>query len=167
MNFLPIVLDEYFHYKGSLTTGTCDQAVNWIVFKNPLAISSKNYFYALKTIKDWDGKIVKNNFRPIQETNGRPVYYHGEDLIKEKVIKKGKNSNGPFGSQPPDHDFFLLPHCPGSPSPAPLWDVERQLEDKKLWESKPCKNGNGQSRGNRQKKEEKQTVLVNDYMINL
>ena len=167
MNFVPIVLDEYFHYKGSLTTGACDQAVNWIVFKNPLAISSKNYFYALKTIKDLDGKIVKDNFRPIQETNGRPVYYHGEDLIKEKVIKKGKNSNGPFGTQPPNHDYFLLPHCPGSPKPAPLWDVERQLEDEKLWESKPCKNRNGKTKGTRQQKEQKGQVLVNDYMINL
>jgi hypothetical protein len=61
MNFLPVLMDEYFHYHGSLTTGphctalhctalhctvlhctalhcnldigTCDEAVNWMVFK--------------------------------------------------------------------------------------------------------------------------------------
>ena len=64
MNFVPIVLDEYFHYKGSLTTGTCDQAVNWIVFRNPLAIASNDYFYALKTIKGLDGKVVKTSLLP-------------------------------------------------------------------------------------------------------
>ena len=33
VNFLPVLMDEYFHYHGSLTTGTCDEAVNWMVFK--------------------------------------------------------------------------------------------------------------------------------------
>ena len=31
-------MDEYFHYHGSLTTGTCDEAVNWMVFKVIVAI---------------------------------------------------------------------------------------------------------------------------------
>ena len=166
MNFVPIVLDEYFHYKGSLTTGTCDQAVNWIVFRNPLAIASNDYFYALKTIKGLDGKVVKKNFRPIQKTNGRPVYYHGEDLINAKVIKKGKNSMGAFGTGPPEHNYWLLPHCPGSPTPAPLWEVKRQRADKKVWESRHCKNGEGKG-NNGEEKEKKEKVLVNDYMISL
>ena len=31
-------MDEYFHYHGSLTTGGCEESVNWVVFKNPIAI---------------------------------------------------------------------------------------------------------------------------------
>ena len=41
VNFLPVLMDEYFHYHGSLTTGGCEESVNWVVFKNPLAIKVK------------------------------------------------------------------------------------------------------------------------------
>ena len=41
VNFLPVLMDEYFHYHGSLTTGGCEEAVNWVVFKTPLAIKAK------------------------------------------------------------------------------------------------------------------------------
>ena len=109
---------------------------------------------------------MKKNFRPIQKTNGRPVYYHGEDLINAKVIKKGKNSMGAFGTGPPKHNYWLLPHCPGSPTPAPLWEVKRQRADKKVWESRHCKNGEGKG-NNGEEKEKKENVLVNDYMISL
>ena len=40
VNFLPVLMDEYFHYHGSLTTGGCEESVNWVVFKNPLAIKA-------------------------------------------------------------------------------------------------------------------------------
>ena len=36
VNFLPVLMDEYFHYHGSLTTGGCEESVNWVVFKNPI-----------------------------------------------------------------------------------------------------------------------------------
>lgn len=124
MNFLPVLMDEYFHYHGSLTTGTCDEAVNWMVFKNPLAVTTKD-LRALQTIRGVDGEIVKNNFRPTQEINGRPIYYHGLDLIKDKVIKRGSNI-GLRDLKTPAHEQFLLTlsNCPGSPRPAPMWDTE-------------------------------------------
>ena len=34
-----VLMDEYFHYHGSLTTGTCDEAVNWMVFKVTIRIT--------------------------------------------------------------------------------------------------------------------------------
>ena len=40
VNLLPVLMDEYFHYHGSLTTGGCEESVNWVVFKNPLAIKA-------------------------------------------------------------------------------------------------------------------------------
>jgi len=89
MNFLPVMMDDYFHYQGSLTTGTCDEAVNWIVFKNPLAVTKKN-LRAFQKMQATDGTLIKNNFRPTQEVNGRPIYYHGLDLLRQKMVTREK-----------------------------------------------------------------------------
>ena len=34
---------EFYHYEGSLTTPTCDEIVEWIVYKTPVFISPKNF----------------------------------------------------------------------------------------------------------------------------
>jgi len=138
MNFLPVLMDEYFHYRGSLTTGSCDEAVNWVVFKNPLAVTTGN-LRALQTMRGLDGSNVKNNFRPTQPVNGRPIYYHGLDLIREKVVMRG-TSVGLRELKSPAHDEFLLslPSCSHSPRPAPMWDSEGERSDCNLWAAKPC-----------------------------
>ena len=41
-NLIPLHLDKHFHYRGSLTTGGCKEAVNWIVFKTPIAVKEKH-----------------------------------------------------------------------------------------------------------------------------
>jgi carbonic anhydrase len=33
-------INGYYHYDGSFTTPTCDEVVNWIVFKDKLPIST-------------------------------------------------------------------------------------------------------------------------------
>jgi len=145
MNFLPVLMDEYFHYHGSITTGTCDEAVNWMVFKNPLAVTTAN-LRALQTIHSTDGKVVKNNFRPTQKIHGRPIYYHGLDLIKMGQLKRGSNI-GLRDLKTPSHEQFLLTlsNCPGSPRPAPMWDTEGERADTNLWKSKSCETSNSLS----------------------
>jgi len=88
-NFLPFLIEEYFTYRGSLTTGGCEEAVNWVFFKTPLAIT-KEHLKAFQTLLDLDKEPIKNNFRETMPANNRPVYYHGEDLLARDVINMGK-----------------------------------------------------------------------------
>ncbi|XP_055904784.1 carbonic anhydrase 1-like [Eupeodes corollae] len=72
-SFIPnLSPNEYFTYRGSLTTPPCSEAVIWYVFSDILPISYKDL------VKFWnlvnaDGEPILNNFRPIQRSN-RPIY---------------------------------------------------------------------------------------------
>ena len=63
------MLEEFDHYfyQGSLTTPPCTEAVNWIVFKNPITASAAQ----VKALADL---MPRNNFRPTQPLNDRKVY---------------------------------------------------------------------------------------------
>jgi len=91
-NFLPFLIEEYFTYRGSLTTGGCEEAVNWVFFRTPLAIKAK-HLRAFQSLLNDDEQPIRNNYRPTMPANNRPVYYHGEELLARDVISMGK----PFG----------------------------------------------------------------------
>lgn len=56
---------SYYYYKGSLTTPPCTEIVNWYVLKNPIEASKEQ-------IQKFS-KILHNNYRPIQNLNGRKI----------------------------------------------------------------------------------------------
>lgn len=56
---------RYYTYEGSLTTPPCSEIVTWVVLKYHAHLSKRQ----LKAF----GDIMGNNFRPIQERNGRTV----------------------------------------------------------------------------------------------
>lgn len=60
-------------YKGSLTTPDCNEQVNWYVFKRPIAISHKDV-NGFRYLRDNKGEELRENHRPIQNRNGRPVF---------------------------------------------------------------------------------------------
>ena len=62
-NLLPKELD-FFHYDGSLTTPPCTEKVKFFILKTQVSISKEQ-------ISDFPFKM---NARPIQPTNGRPIY---------------------------------------------------------------------------------------------
>lgn len=141
VNFLPVLMDEYFHYHGSLTTGGCEESVNWMVFKNPLAIEEW-HLRAFQSLQDSKGKSITNNFRPTQPVNDRPIYYHGIDLIHSRTISRG-SSEGLRSMKLPLHSDYLLTSlsssCNGdNPTPAPMADNEEQRGSSQLWLTKPC-----------------------------
>jgi carbonic anhydrase len=56
---------SYFTYAGSLTTPPCSENVTWVVLARPAEVSSSQ-FQAFR-------RILGNDFRPLQELNGRVV----------------------------------------------------------------------------------------------
>ena len=139
MSFLPVLMDEYFYYKGSLTTGTCDEAVNWIVFKNPLVVNTYQ-ITGLQFIEDESGERVMNNFRETQEVNDRPIYYHGRELIETGVIDRGSNPQVSEMKRPNITKFLLtLPNCLNYQT-ATMFDNKKDKEYRKFWNELPCDN---------------------------
>ncbi len=55
----------YYTYQGSLTTPPCSEIVTWIVLKRPAQMSEEQ-FRAFR-------RILGNDFRPLQDRNGRPI----------------------------------------------------------------------------------------------
>ncbi|XP_071102112.1 carbonic anhydrase 2-like [Haliotis cracherodii] len=72
---LLILDDDYFTYKGSLTTPPCSESVRWVVMELPILIT-KDRLRVLRDVPVSDGKplYVDTNVRPHQPLNGRPVY---------------------------------------------------------------------------------------------
>ena len=66
---------NYVNYNGSLTTPTCNEAVNWLLFLDPIAISSTQ-LNDFRKLKDGEGQDLVDNFRPVQPLNGRKVGWY-------------------------------------------------------------------------------------------
>uniref|UniRef100_A0A673U461 Carbonic anhydrase n=1 Tax=Suricata suricatta TaxID=37032 RepID=A0A673U461_SURSU len=76
---LPERPEEYYRYKGSLTTPPCHPTVLWTVFRNPVQISQEQLL-ALETAlyctheDDPSPREMVNNFRHVQSFDERLVY---------------------------------------------------------------------------------------------
>ncbi|XP_075144684.1 carbonic anhydrase 2-like isoform X2 [Haematobia irritans] len=66
--------NNFYTYKGSLTTPGCSEAVTWHVFPEPLAIS-RSHLRKFFSILDSHDEPMLNNYRPLQNLNGRSVFY--------------------------------------------------------------------------------------------
>ena len=61
-DLLPAPGGEYANYDGSLTTPTCNEAVRWILFKQPILISARQ-MEAFRALKDNADKPMVDNYR--------------------------------------------------------------------------------------------------------
>ncbi|CAG9797894.1 unnamed protein product [Chironomus riparius] len=66
-------LNEYYSYKGSLTTVPCSESVRWIVSKKTVKIYPSEIAELQKSLKA-DGLPLLDNHRPLQNINGRNIY---------------------------------------------------------------------------------------------
>lgn len=70
--FAPKQLESFFRYNGSLTTPGCNEIVVWTLFKEPIEISEAQFNEICKT-KNKKMAANANNYRKVQELNGRKV----------------------------------------------------------------------------------------------
>merc|ERR1719341_2135134 len=85
-HLLPRNIDRYFRYEGSLTTPTCNEVVTWTLFERPVHISEEQLemFRSLHTLNQ--SIPLTDNFRPMQEMNGRKVYRVEREL---RILESG------------------------------------------------------------------------------
>ncbi|XP_076677298.1 carbonic anhydrase 13 [Andrena cerasifolii] len=73
---------NYYTYKGSLTTPPCSEIVQWIDFIKPQTISH-DQLAAFRSIQSADGANLTHNFRPVQPLNDRVIYQNNINEITE------------------------------------------------------------------------------------
>jgi len=99
-NFVPSHLEEYFT-KGSLTTEGYEDAVNCIVFRNPLAIKKAHLQVFQTLLRNCCQEPIKNRLSIFN----RPFYCQREELSAREVIKAAgvslKNNSGKVGGPIP------------------------------------------------------------------
>ena len=77
LKFLPEDIQQYYTYKGSLTTPGCYESVQWFVFKDSFKISPSQ-LERFRQLSEGSKQHTKSfhlvdNFRPVQPLNGRDV----------------------------------------------------------------------------------------------
>lgn len=71
-SLLPYDKASYYRYSGSLTTPTCDEVVTWTVLHSP-AFVSEAQLRKLRSLVNYDGETIGNNFRSVHPMNNRTV----------------------------------------------------------------------------------------------
>ncbi|XP_020486936.1 carbonic anhydrase 12 isoform X1 [Labrus bergylta] len=98
---LPVRLDEYFRYDGSLTTPPCYPSVLWTVFRNHVTISHKQFLALATTLysshtQDSTAVPLNSNFRKPQPADSRVVLVsfkegrglHGTLTVTSPLMRK-------------------------------------------------------------------------------
>ncbi|XP_054849199.1 carbonic anhydrase 4-like [Eublepharis macularius] len=91
------VVNNYFRYRGSLTTPDCNESVIWTVFPEPISITHKvvkKFIDSLYFTTKAEGRRMQDNFRPVQPIKKQKVFY-----FEESKHSNDLTSSGRFGKQ--------------------------------------------------------------------
>lgn len=64
---------NFYRYRGSLTTPGCYESVTWTVMMEPIYITSKQ-MKKFRAVRNSEGKVGLFNYRPPQPINARTIY---------------------------------------------------------------------------------------------
>jgi len=87
------VSTHYMHYKGSLTTPPCSEAVMWIVSNSPVTMDETQFaqfraLHAHQASSMDPAKYISGNYRPVMALHGREVSRSFEDVISSASTLK-------------------------------------------------------------------------------
>ncbi|XP_077170810.1 carbonic anhydrase 7-like isoform X2 [Paroedura picta] len=74
-------VNRYYRYHGSLTTPPCSESVIWTIFPDLIEVSPKvvkKFSKSLCFTTKREGRRMQNNYRPLQESRNRKVYWFQE-----------------------------------------------------------------------------------------
>ncbi|KAI3384866.1 hypothetical protein SNEBB_009714 [Seison nebaliae] len=86
---------KFYRYDGSLTTPTCNENVVWSVISEPAQLSLLQ-LNALRELKKDEENLIKINYRPVQDLNGRVVKRSFQSLQKRSANVDLDNKANPL-----------------------------------------------------------------------
>ena len=105
--------EQFYYYKGGLTTEPCTENVNWIVYKDVKHMSFNQFNSFSKWIENSNPEYYGTgygNARGIKNLNGRKVYlenFHG--VVEKEVTEAGTGFMGKMLCILPFVTFLLYP----------------------------------------------------------
>lgn len=76
----------YYRYNGSLTTPSCSESVVWTVFQVPIQLNKVQLQAFPTNIHYKNGQTMTENYRPLQQLNGRTVTTSINSLASSCIV---------------------------------------------------------------------------------
>lgn len=73
-NLMPDVRSKYYYYEGSLEAPPCPETIKWIVFDEPMELTSIQMSMFRGVLKTSHGTPQVKSWRFTQERNGRKIF---------------------------------------------------------------------------------------------
>jgi len=124
---------DYYRYAGSLTTPPCNEVVQWTVVRDTLKINTATMNKMVTFSQDKLGIAVIDNYREIQELNGREIKLYSSDGAElDAAAATAETTAGETGEVPEGGEPEPEPESAGEPEPEVKSEPEPEGESSAL-----------------------------------